>query len=267
MVGSIQNVKAPGDPGTETPLLVWADGAEYPSGIARLAGLAPMLNPQPPPGDDLPLNTLRGNIFHAQVVKPIVPTGTALPDRNTLWFALTQTVNENAQRVTRDENGEFPANARNAATWYEHDLGLEDGGEFTAPQVQAGTLRDRSTETPESFCIPSVAASAQGNMLLGCTGSGEELFPSVAISGHYWDRPSGHTDKPAYPTLGDASYLRSIANRPPPPRAQWGDYSVTSVDPLDGQAMWTWQEYCREPLAADVLTDGLGQWVVGVYRA
>jgi hypothetical protein len=140
------------------------------------------------------------------------------------------------------------ANNRNASRWYE----LQDLG--TTPTVlQAGTLFDDSSPNnaaQRNYWIPSIMVSGQGHAALGCSIAGT----NERINGFTTGRLSGDTlgtlrDGPGGAAL--PGYTASVTDYNPPgdpggpSGRRWGDYSLTTLDPLDDMTMWTIQEYCN----------------------
>ncbi len=125
---------------------------------------------------------------------------------------------------------------RNGSRWY------EIGNLTTTPAlVQAGTLFDSATVNPRGFWIPSVAASGQGHMALGCSYAGSNDFAGVAAAGRLRTDPLGATQSPTLAVFSATAYNFSETTDP----HRWGDYSQTVVDPTDDMTMWTFQEYCN----------------------
>ena len=136
-------------------------------------------------------------------------------------------------------------NRRTAVRWYELQ-GIPTGQTFAL--TQSGTVYD-STATAASaswFLIPSVMVSGQGHAALGFTSAGTPNRANAATVGRLSGDTLGTFQVPA--TLADMNYTASTTNYNPsdgfsPHR--WGDYSYTSVDPLDDMTMWTAQQWCQ----------------------
>ncbi len=138
------------------------------------------------------------------------------------------------------------AQARNAVRWYEiQNLAT------TPALVQSGTVFDNAATlaTAQQYWIPSITVSGQGHVALGASTAGSN-FPINAMTtgrlagdtlGTMRDGPgqiagySGNTTF-AYNPASDAG---GTAGR------RWGDYSFTSLDPLDDMTIWTVQMYCN----------------------
>ncbi len=101
--------------------------------------------------------------------------------------------------------------------------------------VQAGTVIDPGASNVRGFIMPSVVQSLQGHALLGSTVSSAAMFGSATSS---------------YRNAGDALGTMTIDLRAKDgttvyPGNRWGDYSMATVDPVDGMSFWSFQEYAE----------------------
>jgi hypothetical protein len=106
--------------------------------------------------------------------------------------------------------------------WYKID-------EPTGALLQTGQIADANFD----FIAPSIAANANGDVVIGYTRSGPTLVPSAYAS---VGTTSGGVVSFAAPMLlksGAASYAGT----------RWGDYSATYTDPTDPGIFWTNQEW------------------------
>lgn len=143
---------------------------------------------------------------------------------SSLWTA--HNIQVNSSGVSSDTGG------RDGSRWY------EIGNMTSTPVlVQSGTLYDASG-TPLYYWMPSVAASGQGHMALGCSRANLTTSAGVAVAGRLRPDAAGATQTPTLAQGGSGSYTVGTSL----PR-RWGDYSQTVVDPTDDQTMWTFQEY------------------------
>jgi len=132
----------------------------------------------------------------------------------------------------------LPAEAptRIAIQWWQ--LG-PDGG-----VVQRGRLDDAAGVLFYGF--PSLAVNASGDMLLGFASFSAQQFASGSYAYRAAGDPPGTLRTERVLKAGEDSYDRGDvddgANR-------WGDYSATSVDPVNDSDFWTIQEYAmtRDP--------------------
>lgn len=118
---------------------------------------------------------------------------------------------------------------RSAARWYEVDP-------VSMSILQQGTVSDPNLW----FHYPSIAADSSGNAVMGFSGSSPTLFPSVYYTGRVGSDPAGEMGVPVRYSTGAASYTVTDSVG----RNRWGDYSLTTLDPVDG-TFWTIQERTR----------------------
>jgi hypothetical protein len=143
---------------------------------------------------------------------------------NSLWTA--HNIQVNSSGVGSSSGG------RDGSRWYEIANMIS-----TPTLVQSGTLYDASG-TPLYYWMPSVAASGQGHMALGCSRANLTTSAGVAVAGRLRPDAAGTTQAPTVAQAGSGSYTlgKTLPRR-------WGDFSQTVVDPTDDQTMWTFQEY------------------------
>jgi hypothetical protein len=131
---------------------------------------------------------------------------------------------------------------RDGVRWYELN-GIRSSDNGGVPVVvQAGTIFDSAPANPRYFWIPSVMVSGQGHASLGFSTAGANVRVDAAVAG----RLSGDSLGTLQPYM---PYTASTTAYDPPgdpgaPR-RWGDYSYTSLDPLDDMTFWTIQEFCN----------------------
>ena len=100
--------------------------------------------------------------------------------------------------------------------------------------IQSGTLSDPVLH----YFFPSIAANADGTVVIGCNGCSTNSFvSSYAFVG---ETVNGVTTfgPPLLLEAGSASYKDT---QPSYGATRWGDYSATSVDPTDPTRFWTIQ--------------------------
>ena len=100
--------------------------------------------------------------------------------------------------------------------------------------IQSGTLSD----PVKHYFFPSIAANADGTVVIGCNGCSTNSFvSSYAFVG---ETVNGVTTfgPPLLLEAGSASYKDTQANYG---ATRWGDYSATTVDPTDPTRFWTIQ--------------------------
>ena len=119
-------------------------------------------------------------------------------------------------------------NGRAAVRWYEINP-------LTQNLIQSGTVQDNVL----GFVMPTLAVNANDDVVLGFSGSSASQFPGAYYCGRLSTDPAGQMSVPIEFKAGQNSYeiLDSFG------RNRWGDYSLTSVDPVDDLTFWTVQEY------------------------
>lgn len=132
---------------------------------------------------------------------------------------------------------------RTASRWYEIDISK------TQPVLkQYGTLYDKTptnTKAAFSYFYPSIMVSPQGHMILGCSRSGPNEYINAVVAERFATDPKGLLRTPMFYTNSQTSYNPAGDSNPKDVVRRWGDYSYTSLDPLDQMTMWTIQEYCN----------------------
>jgi hypothetical protein len=83
----------------------------------------------------------------------------------------------------------------------------------------------------------SIAADKDGNIAIGYSVSGKDMFPSIRYAG----RLAGEI--PGVLTHNEASLIEGTGSQVGSTR--WGDYSSLSVDPVDDCTFWYTQEYMK----------------------
>lgn len=227
------------DPSATEGYFVGSDNASYgtltfrrvstPGGTPTLSGnialtVPATYNPASVPvlGSSSRLDAIDDRLYSVQLHRDRV-TG-----NQTLWAAHTI-------KVTPSGVGSS-AGTRDGARWY------QVGSLATTPTlVQSGTLFDgaATAQKPRWFWFPSLAMSGQGHMALGSSAAGLAERADVSAAGRFASDPLGTIQAPtiAYASASDYN----------PGATRWGDYTYTTVDPVDDQTIWTIQEYCDQP--------------------
>ncbi|NOT32646.1 MAG: T9SS type A sorting domain-containing protein [Candidatus Eisenbacteria bacterium] len=132
---------------------------------------------------------------------------------------------------------------RNASRWYELNVPVGSG---TPTLVQSGTVFTASgsnSTDQRHYWIPSIMVSGQGHAAMGFSVAGTNERANAATVGRLAGDAPGTMQTPVLFTSSTTPY-----NPPSDPGGsggrRWGDYSYTSLDPLDDQTMWTTQEFC-----------------------
>jgi hypothetical protein len=131
---------------------------------------------------------------------------------------------------------------RDGARWYELNVPVGSG---TPTVVESGTIFDTASTvaTARQYWIPSVMVSGQGHAALAFSTAGTPFRADAATVGRLVGDTLGTTETIQLYTSSSTAY-----NPPSDPGGafgrRWGDYSFTSLDPLDDMTMWTIQEFC-----------------------
>jgi hypothetical protein len=143
--------------------------------------------------------------------------------------------------------GGWPADTpdRNAIFWYELQPSLPN------PIVQSGIIE---TGGPGGgYMYPSIAVNCGNDACIGFTSTSPAIFASACYVTRLAGDPPGTTSSTQYFKDGRAKYVKLD---PTSGKNRWGDYSATTVDPLDDKTFWTLQEYAELP------SGGVDRWAV-----
>ncbi len=117
---------------------------------------------------------------------------------------------------------------RAVCRWYE--LGVSP-----LSAIQIGTIGDPVWH----YYYGSIAVDARGDVALGFSGSHANSYVGAFVTGRLASDPAGATADPIEVKPGMSAYQRVDGAG----RNRWGDYSLTSVDPVDDFGFWSIQEY------------------------
>ncbi|HEY6930263.1 MAG TPA: hypothetical protein VJA66_11355 [Thermoanaerobaculia bacterium] len=132
---------------------------------------------------------------------------------------------------------------RDGVRWYELNVPVGSG---TPTVTQSGTVFDSaSTEAAANqYWMPSIMVSGQGHAALGFSAAGAPFRVNGATVGRLAGDTLGTMESIAFLTSSSTAY-NPAADPGGPDGRRWGDYSFTSLDPLDDMTMWTIQEFCN----------------------
>jgi hypothetical protein len=140
----------------------------------------------------------------------------------------------------------YANDTRVGARWYQINVPVNAG---LPTIVQAGTVFAASATNDslqKNYFIPSINVSGQGHAAMGFSTAGETDNANAGSVGRLATDPLGTMQTPVALTTSTSAY-----NPPSDPGGisagrprRWGDYSITSLDPLDDMSMWTVQEFC-----------------------
>ena len=140
-----------------------------------------------------------------------------------------------------------PMNAvyRNGAIWMTHCVNKSGRAAINWYKIQASNaaLLDEGTVKDDvmSFFMPAISVNQNDDVLIGFTASSPNMYASCWYTGRLGTDPASEMAVPAEYKPGNGAYNQSGGGT-----NRWGDYSLTSVDPLDDTTMWTIQEFSNQ---------------------
>jgi hypothetical protein len=173
----------------------------------------------------------------------------------------------NAGRLAAIDDRLYAAHLRNGRLWTAHNIGVTNTGTAagtrtrngsrwyeltgiaspgTPALVQSGTVFEpsatNSTDQP-NYWMPTVMVSGQGHVVLGGSRAGTNAGADAFYTGRLSGDGAGAMNTPAQYTFTSDQY--NPAGDPGGTGGRrWGDYSFTSLDPIDDQTLWTIQQFC-----------------------
>jgi hypothetical protein len=155
---------------------------------------------------------------------------------------------------------------RNSRLWFAHSGGLPVGGvnrtavfwyqvnpaAMPAPIVQSGVL-DGGLGVHHTY--PSIAANASDDACMGFSRSHAGIFIEAVGTSRFAGQAPGTMDPIMVLKAGEDSYVKDYGTG----TVRWGDYSATSIDPVDG-GCWTIQEYAVLDVGPGSSDDRWGTW-------
>ena len=144
--------------------------------------------------------------------------------------------------VTNLGAASFSSSDADGCRWYQIDASNPDS--FSV--LQSGTVFNaNSTSTNrKNYWIPSIMTNGLESVLLGFSSAGANFYANAAHVLRYKTDPNNTMRTPIQDTSSTTSYNPSWDNGAGRGCRRWGDYSYTSLDPLDNMTMWSIQEFC-----------------------
>lgn len=134
---------------------------------------------------------------------------------------------------------------RNGIRWYDI-FGVRSSDNAGVPVLtQSGTIFDAAATVAAArqYAVPSVMVSGQGHVAVGYTTAGTPNRLDSGTAGRLVGNALGTLQSPILLSASSTAY--NPASDPGGSSGRrWGDYSFTSLDPLDDMTMWTVQEFC-----------------------
>ncbi len=113
--------------------------------------------------------------------------------------------------------------------WYQFNV---TGGAFPGSALQQQTWTNNNDGLWRF--MPSIAVDACGDTAIGYSTSSTSLFPGIRYAGRLAADPLNNLSQ------GEAVMFNGTASQT---SNRWGDYSMTTVDPVDGATFWHANEY------------------------
>ncbi len=146
-----------------------------------------------------------------------------------------------AHNIEVNTTGTFATGGgRNGSRWYEFNVPVGSG---TPSLVQSGTIFDPTVTNPRSYWIPSVMVSGQGHAAFTLCTAGNNNRADASTVGRLSGDALNTTETPLNYTTSSTAYNPSSDPGGANGR-RWGDYTYTSLDPLDDMSMWSVSMFC-----------------------
>jgi len=117
--------------------------------------------------------------------------------------------------------------------------------------IAHGRIYGSVASQPYYYFMPSLMVNTNGDMVIGFSGSKTNEYVGAFYVGRLADGTTFGS-----PTLVQAGRAYFIGF------PQWGDYSYTCLDPVDGTTFWTVQEYAENPDMPRTAT--WGTWITTI---
>lgn len=220
--------------------LTWSGSVPTLSGASQLIPLENIGNPVPAPssGATTPIDTVS---IRAQCT---------VVRNNQLWTARNVGLNSagSANNSATDVD-------RTGVEWVQ--LGLSG---TTATRLQNGRVFDNALANPRFFFYPGITVNGAGQAVMGFSGCRSDEFASCYVCTRLSSDPLGTMGAVSLLKAGEGPYTRTDRSG----RNRWGDYSFSSVDPLDDQSIWTIQEFTAAPKAGSSANDNWATFIAKV---
>ncbi|UCE61718.1 MAG: hypothetical protein JSU63_08210, partial [Phycisphaerales bacterium] len=150
---------------------------------------------------------------------------------------------------------------RNGSIWSAHTVNVDGraGVRWYQVDVASRTLVQSGTVAHAvlHYYFPSIMVNQADAVVLGFSGSYYLQYPSCYYTGRLSTDPPGEMANPVVFRFGEAPY--NLLD--PGGHNRWGDYSYTTLDPVDRATFWTIQEYVH---AEDVWGTYIGVLSTGI---
>lgn len=142
--------------------------------------------------------------------------------------------------------GTYTGDTRSAARWYHFNVPVNSGAPTIVESGTVFTASASNDSVQKQYFMPSLTVSGQGHVAMGFSTAGTSNFVNVEAVGRLASDPPGTMQAPVQITSNTANTYNPTsdpggisAGRP----RRWGDYTQTTLDPLDDMTMWTVQQF------------------------
>jgi hypothetical protein len=120
--------------------------------------------------------------------------------------------------------------------------------------ADSGRIFDNSVTNPKFYCFPSMAVNKNGDFVVGFSGASAGASISDLVGAYYWGKLSNGASSTA-----PVCYFSARASTNSQTAIKGGDYSATTLDPVDGLTIWTIQEYAETNYAGYIYGTAVGR--------
>lgn len=149
-----------------------------------------------------------------------------------------------AHNIGVNNAGAAASASRNGSRWYEIQNVASPG---TPTVLQSGTVFAATAANDLNqlnFWIPSIMVSGQGHAAMGFSRAGTGVAVNAYTCGRLSIDTLGTMQAVTAITASGTEYTPTFDTGAGRGSRRWGDYSYTSLDPLDDMTMWTTQMFC-----------------------
>jgi hypothetical protein len=125
------------------------------------------------------------------------------------------------------------------AHWYKIAADSANIGSSPADQ---GDISGEDIATGARTFYPAITVDSSGNMGIGFSASGPNIFPGAYYTGRLAGDPAGTVEPAAALATGVDFYFREFGSNGGTSN-RWGDYSGIAIDPSDNTTFWLYNEY------------------------
>ena len=119
---------------------------------------------------------------------------------------------------------------------------------------EQGNIGGEDIGTGVSTFFPSISVNSLGDMVVGFSASGPTIYPGAYYVGKFSTDPANTILSSNVFKTGEDYYIRTLGGT----RNRWGDFTGSSVDPLDDQTFYIFNQYAMT--RGSLLNSEEGRW-------